>query len=284
MKLWLISDLHLEWGVPFNHPPPEGTDVVVCAGDITTKGIIPSLQWLADTIAPEIPIVCVAGNHEFYGGSVQENIRDAREFAGGLPNIHFLENEVVDIGGVLFIGGTLWTDFRLFGREPAFAMADAERGMNDYRRIKFAKQPYKKFKPIDAFRKHQETRDFIAEAMEGSEGRTTVVVTHHAPSSRSVPSWYREDSVVACYASHLEGLILEGQPALWIHGHLHSRRDYSIGQTRVVCNPRGYPGERTGFDPTFVVEIGANPGSNEELLRSALAILDRVPDVDPEPG
>ncbi|MCS4091372.1 metallophosphoesterase [Rhizobium sp. BK176] len=255
MKLWLISDLHLEFRVPFNHQPPEKTDVVVCAGDVSKKGIIPSLRWLADTITPEIPIVCVAGNHEFWGGSVQENIRDAREFARGLPNIHFLENAIVDIGDVRFIGGTLWTDFRLFGREPALAMADAENGMNDYRRIKFTKQPYKKFKPIHAFRKHQETRDFIASALQESQGRTTVVVTHHAPSSRSIAFTDHEDSVVGCYASHLESLILEEQPALWVHGHLHNRSDYSIGKTRVVSNPRGYPGERTGFDPTFQVDV-----------------------------
>jgi Icc-related predicted phosphoesterase len=262
MKLWLMSDLHLEFGVPFNHSPPEETDVVVCAGDISTKGIIPSLRWLADTIASDIPIVFVAGNHEFYGGSVQENIRDAREFANVFPNIHFLENEAVDIGDVRFIGGTLWTDFQLFGREAAFAMADAETGMNDYRRIKLTKRPYKKFKPIHAFRKHQETRAFIASSLQEGQGRTTVVVTHHAPSSRSVPAWYRDDPVVACYASHLESLILDAQPALWIHGHLHNRSDYNIGQTRVLSNPRGYPGERTGFDPGLVVEIGANPESN----------------------
>ncbi|WP_348649103.1 metallophosphoesterase [Rhizobium grahamii] len=278
----MISDLHLEFRVPFNHQPPEETDVVVCAGDINRKGIIPSLRWLADTIVPEIPIVCVAGNHEFWGGSVQENIRDAREFACGLPNIHFLENAIVDIGDARFIGGTLWTDFRLFGREPALAMAAAEEGMYDYRRIKFTKQPYKKFKPIHAFRKHQETRDFIAKTLQESQGQTTVVVTHHAPSSRSIPTWDQEDSVVGCYASHLESLILDAQPSLWIHGHVHSRNDYNIGGTRVVSNPRGYPGEWTGFDPGLVVEIGANPRSNEELAGSALAVLDNVPDVDPD--
>lgn len=282
MKLWLISDLHIEFRVQFNHPPPKETDVVVCAGDIATKGIVPSLRWLADTIAPDIPLVFVAGNHEFYGGSVEENIREAREFASGLANIHFLENTTVDIGDVRFVGGTLWTDFRLFGREPALAMAAAEEGMHDYQRIKFTKQPYKKFKPIHAFRKHQETRDFIASTLQESQGQTTVVVTHHAPSSRSIPTWDQEDSVVGCYASHLESLILDAQPSLWIHGHVHRRSDYKIGATRVVSNPRGYPGERTGFDPGFVVEVAANPRSNEELVGSKLAILDRVPGVDPD--
>jgi hypothetical protein len=30
-----------------------------------------------------------------------------------LKGIHFLENDRVDIGGVRFLGTTLWTDYRL---------------------------------------------------------------------------------------------------------------------------------------------------------------------------
>lgn len=284
MKLWIISDLHLEFGQPFLPTPPNGADVLVCAGDVLDKGLLPSLRWLADTIGRQTPTVFVAGNHEFYGGAIREGIRDAREFVARFSNIHFLENEAVDIGGVRFIGGTLWTDFRLPGREPTFAMADAAKGMNDYKRIKFAKLPYQKFKPIHALRKHQETLIFITSELRGNEGRPTVMVTHHAPSIRSVPSWFREDALTACYASQLEGLILDTQPTLWVHGHLHNRVDYMIGETRVVANPRGYPGENTGFDPAFALEIPANPGPDGDLAASALAILDRAPNTDADPG
>jgi hypothetical protein len=27
---------------------------------------------------------------------------------------------------------------------------------------------------------------------------------------------------------------------LWTHGHMHNTSDYLMGDTRVVCNPRGY--------------------------------------------
>ncbi|MGO6818971.1 metallophosphoesterase [Rhizobium ruizarguesonis] len=255
MKLWIISDLHLEFGQPFLQPPPPDADVLVCAGDILTRGIVPSIEWLAANIPSSMPVVFTAGNHEYYGASVQESIRDARLLRDRHPNIHWLENEAVDIGGVIFAGATLWTDFRINGGDPGLAMAAAETGMNDYRKIKFSKLPYQKFKPIHAFRKHQESRAFLKTALTESSTRKTVVVSHHAPSPGSIPLEFRGDPLSACYASDLEDLIVEGQPALWVHGHVHQKADYRIGETRVIANPRGYPGEVTAFDPRLVIEI-----------------------------
>ncbi|MGO7754666.1 metallophosphoesterase [Rhizobium ruizarguesonis] len=255
MKLWVASDLHLEFGQPFSQTAPDGADVFVCAGDLMTRGIGPSISWLAANIAERMPVVFVAGNHEFYGASMQESIRDVRAVADRHPNIHYLENDAVDIGGVRFVGGTLWTDFRFLGGDPEPAMVAAQAGMNDYRRIKFEKRPFRKFRPIHAYRKHQETRNFIASILRNGEGRKTVVVTHHAPSFRSIGPELRDDPLSSCYASDLESLILETQPALWVHGHVHRQNDYMIGESRVISNPRGYPGEGTNFDLRFVIEI-----------------------------
>jgi predicted phosphodiesterase len=115
MKLWVLSDLHLEFGVPFAQQAPKDADVLVCPGDLLTRGVVPSIEWLASHIEPSLPVVFVAGNHEFYGGSLREGLRDAREAASRYPNLHFLENDAVDISGIRFVGGTLWTDFRLLG-------------------------------------------------------------------------------------------------------------------------------------------------------------------------
>lgn len=282
MKIWVLSDLHLEFGVPFDCSPPDGADVLVCAGDIVTKGVRPSIAWLTHRIARKIPTVFVAGNHEFYGASLDESLR--AEIAADYPNFHFLENGVAEVDGVTFLGGTLWTDFRLFGRNPEVAMADARNGMNDYKRIKFSKVPFRKFRPIHGFVKHQETRAFLTEELDKRRGQKTVVVTHHAPSVRSVLPDFKDDLLAGCYASDLEALIYEMEPTVWVHGHVHHRRDYRIGATRVIANPRGYPAERTGFDPAFTIEIPTNHVSNEELSASALTILDRTPDRDPDPG
>ncbi|RWX18283.1 phosphatase [Rhizobium hidalgonense] len=284
MKLWIISDIHREFGQPFLHTPPEGTDILVCAGDVGTKGVVPSLRWLADAYAHTIQVVFVPGNHEFYSSSLEESVREAREFAAGVPNIHILENEVVEIGGVRFIGGTLWTDFRLFGRNPDVSMSYAASGMNDFKKIKFSKSPFAKFKPIHAYRKHVETRDFIATELRKPTKPQTVVVTHHAPSSQAIDLGFRHDPLSACYASDLEDLMSEVGPTLWVHGHVHHRCDYMVGDTRVVSNARGYPHEATGFDPAFTIEISPNNGSKDELVGAALANLDRAPSTNPDSG
>lgn len=255
MKLWIISDLHLEFGQPFVGPLPDA-DVLVCAGDLLTRGIVPSIEWLATNIPSSMPVVFTAGNHEYYRATVLESIRDARLLRDRYPHIHFLENETVDIGDVRFIGATLWTDFRLNGGDPELAMAAAQAGMNDYKKIKFSKLPYQKFKPIHAYRKHHESRAFLKSALlENATARKTVVLTHHAPLSRSIPAEFQGDPLSACYATNLEDLIVDGQPALWVHGHVHKGVDCRVGGTRVLANPRGYPGEGIGFDPQLVIEI-----------------------------
>lgn len=254
MRIWIVSDLHLEFGQPFKESPPNHIDVMVCAGDVLIKGVVPSIKWLAK-FAPDIPVVFVAGNHEFYGACLQSDILEARKAAGDHPNIHFLENDAVDIADVRFVGGTLWTDFRIFGRRPEVSMSYAQSGMNDFKKIKYSKTPYQKFKPIHAYGKHLETRNYIAAELRESMGRKTVVVTHHAPSPRSIELAFRHDPLSACYASDLEHLMYETRPALWVHGHVHHRNDYVVGETRVVSNARGYPGEGTGFDPFFIIDV-----------------------------
>jgi len=254
MRIWIVSDLHLEFQWPFEESPPYNVDVLVCAGDVLIKGVVPSIKWLAK-FAPDIPVVFVAGNHEFYNSCLQSDILEARKAASDHPLLHFLENDSVEIAGVMFIGGTLWSDFRLFGRKPEVNMSYAQHGMNDFKKIKFSKTPYCRFKPIHAYQKHVETRDYIATKLRENMGRKTVVVTHHAPSPRSIPAEFRHDPLSACYASDLEDLMYETRPALWVHGHVHRRNDYWAGETRIISNARGYPGEGTGFDPVFTVDI-----------------------------
>ncbi|CDM63022.1 MULTISPECIES: metallophosphoesterase [Rhizobium] len=254
MKIWVISDLHLEFGEPFDFEPPADADVVVCAGDVLTKGIVPSLRWLTKQLAGKLPVVFAAGNHEFYGDALRESLKEA-EMAEGHSGVHFLENAVAEIDGVSFIGGTLWSDFRLFGYNPQVAMSYTAHDMNDYNKIRLSKNPYAKFRPIDSYKKHVETREFIASELRERPARSAVFVTHHAPSPRSVAAEFRHDPLSACYASDLEELILETRPALWVHGHVHHRNDYYVGSTRIVSNPRGYPREQTQFEPGLVVEV-----------------------------
>jgi Icc-related predicted phosphoesterase len=105
---------------------------------------------------------------------------------------------------------------------------------------------------------HFEESLFLQSALWDDLTAPLVVVSHHAPSILSVPRIYIDDPAIPMFASRLERTIIKYQPRLWVHGHLHNHSDYMIQETRIVCNPYGYPGENelTGFDPAFVVDLG----------------------------
>src|SRR5664279_641637 len=129
MRLYILSDLHLEFE-PFT-PPVVEAEAVILAGDVSTGRN--GLKWALKTF-PDRPVIYVLGNHEFYGQKIQKLISNIKEIAHG-TNVHVLENDRIEIGNTVFLGATLWTDFRLFG-DPIVSGAVAQAGMNDFRRIR----------------------------------------------------------------------------------------------------------------------------------------------------
>ena len=96
----------------------------------------------------------------------------------------------------------------------------------------------------------------MQESLENSKDFRNVVVTHHAPSIQSVPEHFKKDPLTSAYASDLEDFILQYQPLLWIHGHIHTPSRYKIGETEIICNPHGYVTEKyNGYEKELIVEI-----------------------------
>lgn len=237
-KLWVVSDLHRDHRKTTLSPPAEA-DVAVIAGDICDD------QFLID-LTSLIPVVAVAGNHDFYGHAHGERLKQLRD----LP-IHFLEDSSAVVGGVIFVGGTLWTDY---GNDPVAAEA-ARRGMNDHRYISWQKEPWQRFLPSHGTGIHNDTTAYLEAEFSHERSAPLVVVTHHAPSSRSVHPRYSGQVLNRAYYSGLDDLVAASEADLWVHGHVHSNFDYVIGDTRVVCNPHGYPGENADFNPSLLIEV-----------------------------
>jgi DNA repair exonuclease SbcCD nuclease subunit len=197
----------------------------------------------------------IAGNHEFYGKSFPKHLDDLRNEAASVPGVHLLENDIVEIGDVVFLGCTLWTDLKLWPNGKQTAMEIATR-MNDYSNCHFYDGcQRRKLAPEDLVKKHLASVRWLREQLEKYRGRKLVVVTHHAPSLLSLPKVEQQDILAAAYASNLDKLVEESGALLWIHGHTHNVSDYSIGKTRVICNPVGYPKQQTGFDAEKVVVV-----------------------------
>lgn len=248
MRLLVLSDLHTEFA-PFA-PPFVDVDAVVLAGDICAgrRGA----EWIRRALPP-VPVVYVLGNHEFYGQTMPNLIEHVRAKAAG-SNIRLLENERLDLGDVVFLGATLWTDFMLLGASEA-GRAEAESQMTDYRRIRILPH-YRRLRAHDTARIHAESLRWLRDQFANQRGRRVVVVTHHAPSALSLPAEQRSEATSVAYASELDSFVAASGAALWIHGHVHVPCDYVIGQTRVLANPRGYPDEaHPGFRPALIVEV-----------------------------
>ena len=247
MKLQILNDLHIEFG---NFELEDtNADVVVFAGDIGVG--IDGLKWIENQKIVK-PVIYVLGNHEYYHhdmGIVDEIKARAPE------NIHVLNDDVIEIDGVRFLGSTLWTDFLLFGEtDKYFAVQHARKGMVDFEIIKLNG---KRFSPEDSIRLHEQSLDWLKCMLSIPFQGKTVIVTHHFLSSKSIHPRFAKDMLTPAFGSNLDDLMDGDRIALWVHGHTHDVFDYEIYGTRIVCNPRGYYGyERTdNFHPGLVIEI-----------------------------
>ncbi|MGY3581901.1 putative phosphohydrolase [Bradyrhizobium sp. USDA 4341] len=282
MRIWVESDRHFEQSntVP---KPPDDYDVLVCPGDLNYfRDVVATLRqdFYGD---PSRPRIYVPGNHDYYRGVAMEDADTKMRFQAFGTNIHVLNPGTVVIDGVRFVGATLWTDFRLFGLGTLpQAMAEAEVGLNDSRKIRTyenrnGKLPSgtrfrraRRFTPEHAMRRHERERRYLEKKLQESFDGPTVVVTHHGISPLSVPTRFKSDPLSPAFSSDLTSLVNTYQPTLWLHGHVHDSFDYRIGSTRVVCNPTGYnhepnPQYREGFvidlDRPIPVPTPTGPGT-----------------------
>jgi hypothetical protein len=268
MKVALASDIHLEFG-PISLENTEGADVLILSGDICVAKDL--MKWddygifdrfdRSSTIHRFFQECClrfphviyIMGNHEHYHGDYADTITTLRNRLGYLYNLHILDKEMVQLGGVSFIGGTLWTDMN---KEDSITLLHMKGMMNDFRCVENGNKPTRRmslkdgeeyeykapFTPEDAVVDHKQMIEYIRLMIEGKYDQKFVVVGHHSPSKASTHPRYADEVIMnGGYSSDLSEFILDHpQIKLWTHGHTHHKFDYMIGSTRIVCNPRGY--------------------------------------------
>ena len=267
MKLHILSDLHLS--VAAFEPPATDADVVILAGDLARPEEV--MAW-ADRFSR--PVLFVPGNHEFYGGSLASTVHKLRQ-ACKRPDHHVLDSDAVVIDGVRFLGATLWTDFQLFpeGELRERSIREASTFMRDFSRIRINDDTDALFTPAACAAEFQRQADWLEARLAEPFAGHTVVITHHAPSRRSIHPRFDGALLNACFVSDAEYLFDAGRVDLWIHGHTHNSFDYRMGATRVVCNPRGYTRdgvwENPDFNPDFTVELAGGSMFDRHLADAA---------------
>ena len=276
MKIALASDIHLEFG-DILLKNEENADVLILSGDICTANQFkkkPKERMVVKDFFKrcsfQFPhVVYIMGNHEHYNFDTVDTYNRLKAELADLPNIHVLEKETWEHNDMTFVAGTLWTDMN---KGDPLTLWHCNKGMSDFQVIKNSNrmvqhkrnvyhesernedgtlvvksvdhyQTPSKWSPEDSVEDHKKMMDYIKIATE-NKTKQYVVVTHHAPSPISIAECYRHDTLMnGAFASDLSDFILDRpQIKLWTHGHMHNVSDYMIGDTRVVCNPRGYIG------------------------------------------
>jgi predicted phosphodiesterase len=265
VRISLMSDLHIEFEGPRPGKGPDlsdlkgNIDLVLLAGDIDVSDrAIKYGAKIHDDLDCEV--LLIAGNHEFYDENRVRVLAEMRRAADASP-VNFLENDVAyyNIRGrrVRILGCTLWTDYELHGDQAHVdsVMAEIATKLNDHFVI-YEGSRYK-FRPDDALRLHRESRAWLESELVKPFDGLTIIITHHAPSERSMPTRHMNSRISPAYASNLDGLVERCRAALWVHGHTHESFDYMIGETRVICNPRGYYAHELnpGFSPNLIIEL-----------------------------
>ena len=257
---------------------PEQADVLVLSGDIYVaqevrqpKGEKYFYQFIERCSKAYNHVVYVLGNHEHYNGDIKYSADRFRLITESFDNVYLLDDECAVIDDVLFVGGTMWTDMN---SEDPLTLYHMRKMMNDFRIIKNSNRSVYRnvpiyeynedgslkkdekgynipigqkkkeepglFSPEDSVEAHKKFLQYLQTVI--MDKHKVVVCTHHTPSFQSCHDYYKHDQVMnGAYHSHLD-FFIENHPQikLWIHGHTHNRFDYVIGETRIVCNPRGY--------------------------------------------
>ena len=286
MKIKLVSDLHLEFS-DVNITNDNNCDVLILGGDIMIAQDLHDHPEPANTVDQaaiaagtglgrrqqaaqrfrdffkrcsfQFPhVIYIMGNHEFYNGKFYAGIDYMREECAKYPNVYMLEQDTKIIDDVVFVGGTLWTNMN---RRDPLTMHAIEGMMNDFRIIRNDKRNYATMSALDVAIRHDKTLDYIKLIVQEHKDKKCVVVGHHSPSFQSVHPMYQAQTLMnGGYHSDLSEFIIDHpQIKLWTHGHTHHPFDYVIGETRIVCNPRGYENdgysEQTGWNPNIVLEV-----------------------------
>jgi len=243
MLLQIISDLHLEFLDTFKRMTAwigqleaDGVDVLVLAGDIADHKHLPDVLEHFCSHYSKADVIYCYGNHEYYGIRFTQM---SQVTPSELPNnFHILDKNIVTIGKHRFIGGTLWFPFKIESVPYC-------RLLSDFSLIKG-------FEPA-VYDENKAMAQYFAEQMKAGD----IVVTHHYPCRLSTAKQWENHPTNAFFYSQMDDLIKDRKPALWVHGHTHDSFDYQFGETRIVCNPLGYPEneENPDFNSQLVIDI-----------------------------
>ena len=217
----------------------EQVNVLIHGGDVFFRSKVP-LPVIQKTYEPLLPLLesgmqmlFVPGNHEFYSkGRINKIREEMLEAEKECNKVHLLWNKKKEINGQTFIGTPLWSNFK--NGDP-YVMLACDKGITDFHTTMLTDRDF--WSPLEMAKDWRIAYDFLSDNIVlGNE----IVITHWAPSMQSSHPKYAGELINPYWCNEMDNFINTFQPKVWIHGHTHNSWDYTIGETRILCNPRGY--------------------------------------------
>lgn len=254
MKIAYASDLHLEMnkGPSLERLIEERPAFVILAGDIATSA--KQLVDYAERISNEVGcyVLFTTGNHEYYDRiPIQTKDAELHSMTEYNLRVHYLQNGAIILRGVLFVGGTLWTDFAVEGqaRKP-LEREFIRNGLNDFKYIKAIRRngDIRLWTPDYWEGFHNVTKVVINETLfHNNKKLPTVVITHHGAHEKTNGDDPYKQSYRSGFVSDLADIYASDHaPDIWVNGHTHERIDFveENGGTRFVSNCYGYEADK----------------------------------------
>lgn len=255
MKFQLVSDLHIDfwrrnysicpsfWKFGFVIPDNAEDLILLLAGDTAASTQLLA-EFLDEVSARYKYVVFIAGNHEYYGHDMLKYDDTLFDLAMQYDNVYFLDNETISLFGVTIFGATLWTDLN---KSEEVAVTTAKYSMNDFRQI--GSGLGRLFSTKEWLALHEESLELLCNT------KADIVMTHHLPTKKLVNlSRYGDTPLNYAYFSHLDEVVANSGAKIWLAGHTHNVGKCTIGDTEVIVNCLGYPGENTNLE-TLIVEV-----------------------------
>lgn len=254
MNIRIVSDLHLD----IIKTPREmissiikgigDVDYIIIAGDLAEVRK-PIFTEAIEIFSSMVPVIFVAGNHEYYFNSVDYVENFLQDLDARIEDFHFLDNQMLTIDGISFYGGTAWFPYQssndfYFDSINDFSLiyTDADSKDSKYKRANFF------------YNKNREFRD----QLQGK--KPDVIITHHIPSYNFVNQKYRDSPINRFFVADLDQEITtaleENTTKLWVFGHTHNSFFKTIGNIKFIANPGGYyPEENPPFLNTLTYDL-----------------------------
>lgn len=297
----IISDIHADVNKDRHYIFNFGNDFVINCGD-TSGSSWTTREWMRSFMPHGLAVV---GNHLGYEQldatlNSEENLMEwnsiihpdntktsqTREL---INMFQFRETKVLSNDwwskyGIIFIGNTLFTDFKLFGEENKVScMIEASKRMNDFKRCyMIARRPDSRslwetrpFKVEDHAKLFRVCTGYINNKLRYMKRHgidtPVVIVTHHCPLPFCVADQYKNDPLSAAFASDLRWLIDRfPKIRMWCSGHTHVPYDFIYNETRFVCHPWGYFNENNFDIETYGKRIAIQDIQSSKSWREIL--------------